>query len=557
VLVIGMLIEPVQKFAKRSAFEYAFGGRVSAANFQVHRTQELVELNGLHTSQSDDEVQVKLTADRALVKLDMPTLLDKRFVSSRVKLQGLRMELTSLPVHKPTSVADNPWRESLDDVIAAFQWENLRDDCEALLKSDNVLNELESRMRGWLLRSQQIMFHGDQLTRTIQAYSNPLRHQNEIRDQLTQIEQLQIEQDNLQKQFNGISAILASQVKEIQSMGEQDIAAMHTKCVGKATELRTLKAEQIVSEWAKQLVSRQLRLSRSIATLLQTDTRTNPYDVDVRSASARFPLISLSRIEADGFLCDSLQRIPFTATGEYSTAHNVGYQIGRNTAWAIRFDADQIATQLKLASVSTDFSWQIKSTSSESNSISVSASDLSNVGVKNADVVTGVTMLELDAKIIGRRLSGNARLNLGMYKAFAKLPCTANADLATTGLTAGPTTTKLNDHWIEFTLSGPASDAQISLDSRLPIEFTNTVTDSINKRLESQCKDNELKLKLALDAKIDEIRMQLELSAKVGQQTVAKQRDALTAMLGELEQNLQSREGFEYARLPTKPISNR
>jgi hypothetical protein len=486
----------------------------------------------------------------------MPTLIDKRFVSSRVKLQGVRIELTSLQVQKPTPTITKPWQQALAEVVSALHWENLRDDCEALLKSENILNELDERMRGWLLRSQQILVHADQLTQAIQAYSNPLRHQNEIRSQLAQIEQLRREQDNLHKQFTGVNALLASQLKEVQALGERDIAAIRTRCGTRATSLQNLAAEQIVSEWAKQLVFRQLRLSLSIATLLQVNNRSNPFNVNVRSDDPRLPLISLSGIEADGLLSDSLKSLPFTAKGEYSAVHKAGYQLARKSDWTIQFDADHIATLLNLASVEEDSSWHVNSRSSESNSNLESTSGTLLGDVQNANTFDGATMLELDASISGRRLRGKARMNLGMYRAFAKIPCTGNADLSATELTNDSTPAEINEPWIEFNLSGSAHEPLITLDSRLPSEFIDTVTDRIRKRLETQCVDSESKHKLALDTKIAELSQRLELVARNGQQTVAKQREALTAMHRELEQNLQSREGIEYARLPGKPNSN-
>ncbi len=538
----GMLIEPVKQFAKRHAIEYTFGGNVSAANFQWHRHQELLEVNELKATQNDDALQVAATAEVALVKLDMPTLLDKRFVSSKIKLQNVQIELASLTVKKPPTKIVDSWQNSLEKVMVGFQWENLRADCEALLKSDSVLNELDNRMRSWLLRSQQIMFHGDQLTRTIQTHTNPLRQQIEIRNQLAQLVQLRLEQDNLQKQFGNVNSILAIQLKEIQSLGDQDIAAIRTKCEAKAMSLRSLAAEQMVFEWAKQLITPQLQLSQSCATLFQSAARANPYDVNVRKQLTATPLLSLSDIVADGFLFDSIKRIPFSAKGEYSTVEKSDYRLGRSTDWEVQLDADRITTQLHIASGELDGAWDIKSTSGEG----------------KADLADCEMMLTLEGSLSGRELSGKARMNLGMHRTFTKLPCTGNADLAVAETLSDPKTldAALNEDWIEFTLSGSAFEPQVALVSTLPTEFTNTITESIQKRLETQRMDSESKLKIALSVKTEELSKQLELLVKSGQQTLSQQRDALTAMHRELEKSLQSNEGFEYARLPTKANSN-
>ena len=537
------LIQPVNQFAKQSALKYAFGTNLSAKDFKLHRQQELLEVNNVAATQADEVFSVDVSADLALVKLDMPTLLDKRFVSSRVKLQGVRIELTSLPIQQPPTTVSKSWQKSLEEVLVAFQWDSLRDDCEALLKSDVVLNELQERMRAWLLRSQQIMFHGDQLTRTIQGYSNPLRHQNEIRNQLMQIEQLRTEQDGLLKQFSGVNKVLASQLKEIRTLGDQDIASIRTKQDAQAKSLQVLTAEQLVTEWAKQLTTRQLQLSQSVATLLQSNSRTNPYDVDVRSPLSKTPLISLSGIEAEGFLCDATKEVPFSAKGEYSTTPQVDYRIGRKTDWEIQFESDKVNTQLQIASSDDGSGWKITSSASECGTV--------------AD--TGATMLEVEASIADRQLKGKARMNLGSYFALMRLPCSGNADLAALSVSSGATADAgpTSEAWIDLTVSGSAMEPCIAIVGSLPTEFTDSITNGIQKQIETQRDDIESKLKIALDAKVDELSKQLESLAKNGQQTLTKQQETLAAMHRDLEQALQTRDGVEYARLPAKSSTSR
>jgi hypothetical protein len=542
VLVIcAMLVAPVKQYAKRTALKFAFGSNLSASDFKLHRQQDLLEVNELKTAQSDDTVRVEASAELAYVKLDMPTLLDKRFISSRVRLQGVRLELTSLPIQKPATTAAKSWQKSLEETLLAFQWDHLRDECEALLKSDSVLSELEQRMRAWLLRSQQIMFHGDQLTRTIQGYSNPLRHQNDIKNQLAQIEQLQAEQVKLQKQFGGVDDVLANQLNELRSIGGQDVASIQAKSESQLKSLQTRTAEQLVSEWAKQLTARQLQLSQSVATLLQHNSRSNPYDVDVRSP--HLPWLAVSGVEAEGVLCDAAKDIPFSALGEYTTVHKVNYKVGRKTNWEIKFDVDQVTTQLLIAANEKDAAWSIKSTSSEG----------------QADSDSGAAMLNLEASLSDRQLYGKARMNLGMYHALTKLRCSGNADL-TSIATAGDVNSAMvavDEDWIEFTLSGTSLEPCVTLVSNLPDEFTRTITTGIREKIESQRIDSESKLKVALESKLDEITRQIELVAKNGQQTLAQQRETLNSMHHALEQTLVSRDGFEYARLPNKSNTSR
>ncbi|MDX1926090.1 MAG: hypothetical protein SFV81_06210 [Pirellulaceae bacterium] len=537
-----MLLEPVKQYAKRCVVQYAFGTNLSAKDFKLHRQQELLEVNDLRANQSDDCAHVEVTTGLALVKLDMPTLLDKRFVSSRVKLQDVRIQLTSLSVQKPITSVAKPWQKSLEEVLVAFEWDSLRDDCEALLKSETVLRDFEERMRAWLLRSQQIMFHGDQLTRTIQGFSNPLRHQSEIRNHLSQMEQLQAEQHNLQQQFSGVNKILQSQLSDIRSMGERDLGSIRERSDSKLKSLQVLTAEQLVSEWAQQLTARQLQLSQSIATLLQASTRTNPYDVNVRSPLAKAPLLSLTGVAAEGFLCEAGKEFPFSAKGEYTSVQQSDYRIGRQTDWEIQLEADQVMTMLQITSNADDADWLITSNSSDGKAIAENAAN----------------MLELEASLDGRELVGKARMNLGEYRALTKLPCSGNADLTAVAANGvAKEAPQVEEDWIEFTVTGTALQPIVTLASNLPTDFISTITSGIKERLEIQRVDSEAKLKVAIDSKIEAITKQLDLVAKNGLQTLTQQRETLADMQHDLEQTLQSRDGIEYARAPVKSNTSR
>lgn len=556
-LATSMLIEPVQRMAKQSAIKIAFSDNLSASNFQFHRNQQLLEVNSLRASQCSDESVVSLTADRALVGLDMPKLLDKRFVSSKMKLQGVRIELTALTVSKPTIAPASPWQDSLNAALAALEWENLRQDCEALIKAESILNELDKRMRGWLLRSQQILLHGEQLSKTIQSHSNPLRHQSEIRKQLALLDQLRVEQVNLEKQFSGVNAILTGHIREIQKAAEQDIATIRVKCNGKSSTLRNLIAEQMVTEWSQHLVTRQLILSRSIATLLPSDGRNSPYDVDFRSVNEKLPLLSLSGIEAEGFLDDSLTPIPFAAKGEYSLVQQAGYQLGRKTAWSIRYDSDRVATTMQLRSVDTNSSWSLTSDSSESKAGESLPVNGKMVSMRELAAKSGETLHKLEASIDGRRLIGKMHLNLSKYDLFAKLPCAGNADLSEAGLSSSQTVPELNEKWIELELSGLVNDPHVKFEGELPSQFIDAITGSIQKRLENQIQESESMHKLAITAKIDELSKRVEMVAEDGRKVVANQCEAFAAMHRELQKDLDSHEGLEYARLPTNPKTER
>ncbi len=63
----------------------------------VHRPSSLIKIDGLKVRRDDGATQVNFLSERTYIKFEAPELLDKRFVSPKTKLQGMRIELAAMP----------------------------------------------------------------------------------------------------------------------------------------------------------------------------------------------------------------------------------------------------------------------------------------------------------------------------------------------------------------------------------------------------------------------------------------------------------------------------
>jgi hypothetical protein len=563
-----MLIEPLHQFVLRWAISHASGNIVTTARVQFHRQREVLEIEELSASQTDEICQVQVRAQRAFIKLDMPSLLDQRVNSPKVKLQGVRIELASLERSGasanglPTTPVTETWQSVLDGLLTALQWESVREGLESLVAADEALDGLDSKMKGWLLRSQQIMFHADQLTQSIQSFSNPLRHVQEIRSQLNQLEQLRIEQENLHKHFAGINDALTEHLQVLSATSERDVAALRANSDRGVAHLRAQAAEQMVQEWSKQLLTQQLMLGQAVAVLFQDPPQNCPYNVDVRDISRGNLPIAISGIEAEGVLVDTLRDVPFAALGEFALKPRSDNRFAPRAAWRIQCQAESLATRFDIESETEGGGWRLQSTSTACAQAPASPSDMVRASMATSTVPEAPEMFTLDASICNSQVRGQAKMNLAFAEAFAKLPCASNADLeplatATTDASTPVDPTAATSPWIEFRLSGCATQPQVTLDSELPSHFIESITDRIHRRLQNHQIASEEQLAAAIASKTDELKSRVETGAKQGLQTVAKQQEILADMHLRLEQTLQARESYEYARLPTKPTATR
>ena len=567
-LITVALIDPIAKRAKQLAIRYAFDGQIAALDVHLHRRQEMLEIDGLSSVHVSDHAQVNVNADCALIKVDMPNLLDKRLISSKAKLHGMRIELASTKTTiTPARNAPTNVQTMLDALLLQLNWDAFKSDCEALLTADDLLKELDAKMRGWLMRSQQIMFHADQLTSSLQAFSNPLRNMTEIRSQLKQIEQLRAEQDNLQKQFSSLATILPSLSQEIQAASQRDITALRAKSSRESDTLRAQFAERLLLDWTSRLLSRQQKLAQSISIVFNNSTTGNPHNVNVRELDVSPSVIRLSGIEADGVFIEASDRVPFVASGELAFSQQVNFQLAPQTSWSIQYQEANVGTELNLVSLPENGKWQIRTASHTCEPSSNSPSDRSSAAKSLADAMSQLDsqprLFTIDAILTHDELTGFAKMNIAELDAFKKLPCASNADLRSITLAHASTSgtsaaaTPANEEWIEFELAGTLFAPRVTLKSPLPHSVIDGLTDPIQQNIETQRTDCESKLGVAVNAKLSELKTSIENNVQQAQQTVAKQQELLADIHSKLEESLQSRESYEYARRPSAATSNR
>ncbi len=398
-LCIGCLaIDSVSTRLKRLVVSYSVGSNVTLDDISIRRQAELIKIDGLKVSKSDGASQVNFLSERTYIKVDAPMLLDKRLISPKTKLQGMRLELAAMPL-EPSRTSAAGWQNDLQQLLVSLQLDKLKEDCDALMSTDDVLSELDARVRGWVLRSQQIMFHADQLTASIQSFSNPLRHVTEIRQQLTEIEQLRAEQEQLEKQFAQFGTSIDKELAKIQVVCEDELMKLRAKTERGAETVRTAAAEQIVRDWTAEMIMHPLRLGRAI-TILCDRPLGSPFDVDIRNA-AKFPSgLSLSDMEATGlFVCAPASPLRFTASGSIRTEQAADHRIAARTDLNFEFAEHAMVTSCRVVTKESLPAWTVNSsTSCESSN----------------------ELFQMSTTLSGDQVAGTAKLKIDQYERFAK-----------------------------------------------------------------------------------------------------------------------------------------
>ncbi len=593
--VISVFIRPVRDQAAQLALRYSTGADVGFAEFKLHPRAQLVELRKFRTYARNDSHDLRMTAEQAILLVDFPKVLDKQLLASKVKLKNVEISVEDVLPSPPLSAALQPtsnWKSCMDTLAASMQWEKMRQECDSLLAADDILKELESKMQRWLLRSQQILLHASQLTQSIQAFTNPLRHTVEIRRQMQLLIDLAREQTVLEEQLSGVNASLTHQLEALQAAYGKDVVRLRSTSEEQLSALKIAAAEQVIHALASELWSDQAALGQAIQMLLQPHLKTCPFNLDVRKLSRDATLVSLSGIDVDGKLTSHSREINFQAKGILSVGQSANYRTTRDSAWKIEFQKPQRLTSMDLRLNSQQANWNLKSSCesitdvpsplispkrvemsqrSSHGAVHATSANSDALGADAAEEDAERTLGEanlfpskapmqiftIDAIMSESRLSGSARLNLAAMAILASIPCHAIAELQLDSYSFSGLTVD-SEEWIAFELRGDWDNSQLALASPLPHAFVERLTRTAIEPFESARANNEQQLKKEFALRSIEIQQQIEGKVSLAKQTLAKHRESLSEMRNELENALQYREGYEYARLPMQvPTTNR
>jgi hypothetical protein len=525
---------------------------------RYHRKSQTLEVRDFRTNVSDGTTRIQLCSASTFMKAELPTLLDKRLIAPKVKLDDCTISLTPRtpvpsPILTPATVAAGmvqPWKSRLDLLLTSIEWQKIREECQSLVAADDFAAELDDKMRRWLLRSQQILVHAGQLSQTVQSVNNPLRHANEIRQHLRLLEELAGEQVGLEKQFAAVDSLIAKKISELRSLGQQDAAGLIQKTERRSGEIEAEVANKAVTEWALCIATQHFEYAQATRMILPMPKQlSKPFDMNVRYLGKNASIVSLPMIQVNGKLRSPSNETIFQATGSYDQVQGLDYCLHGKADWTIDCSSRVTASVIHLTSGQQDPNWQIKSTALATSSSQPDASDnwqpdaLARTSPPDA---SPIPLFSMQADLTDSDWSGIVKINIAGTSQLIRLPCSINADLAVDESLVGVTSS--DAVWVEMELTGESGVTKLTLREPLSSDFVTRISAPIRAKIEAKRQVTEASLASELDNKCNRLSSHLKSSFAEGKQTLAKHRELLASVRSELKERIETDQNFEYAR---------
>ncbi len=563
-IVVSVVVPPIRQQVVQCALRYSTGADIGFSQIKLYPRAQVLEVQNLRATVHNDRHQLGMNVEQAMLRIALPQVLAKQFVAPKVKLTNVDIRVSEVLAASSTAAVTPPtatWQSKLDTLLDGMQWDKLRQECDSLLAADDILKELDSKMQRWLVRSQQILLHATQLTQSIQAFPNPLRHTLEIRRQLQLLEDLAREQAELDKQLAGVETDLSEQLATLPSSCAQDMSRIKTKSAYQLTSLRTEAAKSLAEAWATELWRDQAALAQATCLLLQPPVNESPFDVDVRRLARDAALVSLPHISVDGKLTHGTRQTAFRAKGDLRIGQSSDFHPLRASTWDIEFQRHGALTSMAMELRSADATWRLNSSC---RALTVDHpvlgdpaenSKLEHATKRAADIFT------VEADFATDELRGSAKLNVESIGSqgdategelegtqWISMPLADTLSLADNLSRADnlPAATE----WITFELSGDWENWNLKLASPLPTAFVERQAHSAAQQLDRHRVEIEEQLDLQLALRCQQVQLKVKEKMLLAQQTLTQHRESLAGMRSELENTLQTREGYEYARAP-------
>lgn len=344
----------------RSRLQQAFVCRMLNAQVEVdqvrfHRDASVIEARGVRWSIVNRDRECQLSASRLWLAVEIPSLLERRFLSPSGVLEDARLVFSC-----PSSAAEqhSEWQQELARSLQQFEWLQIKANFQSLQSAEKLAQDWESRIARWLERSREILASTQTLADEANGITNALRFEHEIQNRIARIEALRTEQGLLVNQFGGIRQLLEAETMRLQQMRTNELLWLEgywgdLDAADHAGLARTMLVELGKRAWHDYAPFVEVADRLSSASPLAERQRAG-FDRDVRPVDMARPIVALRGLTAKGVFAFQGHEHPFVFKGEvesgraerqvrpyYSTALQFGRPEGQIVVTTMREEGGQ------------------------------------------------------------------------------------------------------------------------------------------------------------------------------------------------------------------------
>lgn len=522
------LIKPLRAIPERWCFAMLVGDQATVSSLSLHSKLDVLELRDLHVKLARDTNSLTLDAPQVFAKFDRTELLDKRLHVYRLRMKDTTLQLkenVSLVPWQPKT----PWQQELRQLSTTLGWAVFQQQSDALLATTTLSQTWDDRVRRWMMRSQQIVVHAKQITSEISQFTNPLRHADEIRRQLTLLEQLASEQTEIQNQIKSAPSALQTDIERLKPLRDSDLAGFTASLDRRCDSLNDSLVQQQVERQLHELWAAHAPLA-TVSTMLITsqDRYQSPYNQNIRELKHTTPFVGVDEVAIEGMF-EATEKYPFKATGQMGLMNNSAHQYRVLSSIDFQFGNAQHVTAIS-----------VDRHDAESNSLDVTSK-----------LVRRPTSAIVGESGIPYTILSDDEFDSSQPILEVKVACEAQHITGTCKLhPAGYASDTANLPSLEYQVEGAWYAPRFSLMSTLPTDFDAGAKAAIENEASALSTNVSGSFDAELERRASQLKSHVVDQLETGLVSVQEQGKVVSNLRDELQRVLAEHEGLEWARLP-------
>ncbi len=544
IMCLLLLFRPTRNWIDRLLVSRLVGPSVTVGEIVMHRNKSIVEARDFRWSETLGDRQIILSAQRGWFAFDKLGLLDRHTRLPKVILQDANLQLAGAQV-SPTVNVDR-WKQRIAQQIVKLDWENAHQWFSCLAATRALQKNWSDNIARWVARSHQLLAEAEELEQQSIQLDNPLRFEYLIQERLERIKQLSSEQQLLSQQLDELEGQWKSEADRLKEIHRQDKLKLVGLVIGNVAIEEYHSERQRISKELSEEIGRAIWLCLSpygevmvhLADATQRAYQRPSYDVNIRSNQHGNEWLQISEWKAAGeFRYGDLQSL-FEARGTWELTQEPFQPTNLSSEWQATFHRDHAQVDV-----------HVQHASQHSERLQV-VLQLEKTAPNTRELVT-TQPTEPQADKPANGVRANLTSQAGIFSGQLTIPrealdCIESATLIPLlQFDSQPAAEPLR-----FDVSGPWTDVKLGLMGTTPTWITQAVTTEAEARLKIASETAMQQLEQAFAAELQQLT-QLVATA-VGDQkslTINHTRQLLAAQ-DRLQQQLDNRNGTEFARLP-------
>lgn len=353
-LCVCVLVRPMRSWLDGLVVSAMISAGIQVGEVHIHAADCVIETRELAWTDSGPERQYGLRADKAWFAIDALALIDRRWDVETVVVDDATLFLSDRDV--PAVPTKNLWRDELAKRVAHLDWTDLRQHFKSLLAADGIAQRWDARIADWLAKSQDIVKQSQQISAEAFSPDNPLRHEDDVRDRLSKIEQLRSEQQVLMEQFDGVRKLLNAESLRLEQLFTIDSTWLSSHCVALSNQnQQALDAEQLAQDILADS-GQAVWLNYAAYAEILARISNGPPKSDFPGLSQNYrnlsePVVALNNVKASGNFLYEQRQTPFTLTGNYQQRSMP--QLSEAYSWNCTFHTRPCLVQVELKHADT------------------------------------------------------------------------------------------------------------------------------------------------------------------------------------------------------------